>query len=180
MKSLKAAVRREYSLEIPEEYSAVGDSQSNGLIEVTIQNVEGQIRATRCQLEDRLGVDSPVESPVLPWLVRHSGAILSRYARGPDGLTPYRRLRGRNYDKLVIESGECVWYMLSKDKGRGKLAPRWETGVYLGSSEISNEILVGTPEGVIKVRSFRRQGRTEDRWDKERVLGVKGLPWEVI
>ncbi len=37
IKKLKATVRREYSLEIPEEQSAVGDSQSNGEIEITIQ-----------------------------------------------------------------------------------------------------------------------------------------------
>ena len=32
IKKLKASVRREFSLEIPDEESAVGDSQSNGLI----------------------------------------------------------------------------------------------------------------------------------------------------
>ena len=51
IKKLKAAVRREFSLEIPDEYSAVGDSQSNGEVEITVQVVEGQIRTTKCHLE---------------------------------------------------------------------------------------------------------------------------------
>ena len=180
IRKLKAAVRREYSLEIPEELSAVGDSQSNGEIEITIQVVEGQIRTLKCQLEHRIDKVIPADHALLPWLVRHAGACISRYQKGSDGLTGYRRLRGRNYDRVAIELGECVWYLLNKDQKRGKIEPRWDTGVYLGSREESNEILIGTPTGVIKARSFRRQGRHEDRWDPDRILGIKGLPWEPI
>jgi thiol-disulfide isomerase/thioredoxin len=180
IKKLKAAVRREYSLEIPEEQSAVGDSQSNGEVEIAIQVIEGQIRTLKCQLEHRLGSEMPSDHPLLPWLVRHAGATISRYQKGSDGLTGYRRLRGRDYDRVAIEFGECVWYLLNKDKNRGKISPRWATGVYLGSREESNEILIGTSDGVIKARSFRRQGRDEDRWSRDRIMDVKGVPWEPI
>ncbi len=44
IKKLKAAVRQEFSLEVAEELSPVGDSQSNGDIEITIQ-VVGSRRA---------------------------------------------------------------------------------------------------------------------------------------
>ena len=120
-----------------------------------VQVVEGQIRTVKCQLEHRLGTVVPTDSPLLPWLVRHAGATISRYQKGLDGLTAYRRLRGREYDRVMIEFGECVWYLLNKDKDRGKIAPRWDTGVYLGSREESSEILIGTRTGVIKARSFR-------------------------
>ena len=60
IKKLKAAARREHSFEIADEMSAVGQSQSNGDIEITIQQVEGQMRTLKCHLDSRLGGDVPV------------------------------------------------------------------------------------------------------------------------
>ena len=180
MKRLKAAVRREFSVDLAEELSAVGESQSNGEVENAIQRVEGQVRTLKCQLEHRLGVVLESDSPILPWLIRHAGALISRYQIGADGMTAYRRLRGRNYDKVMIEFGECIWYIKNKSDRANKLNSRWAVGVYLGSSEMSNELYVGTNEGVIKVRSFRRKGSSEERWNKEHVLAVTGTPWEPI
>ena len=45
--------------------------------------------------------------------------------------------------------------------------------------EESNELIVGTNEGVIKVATFRRRPE-EDRWKKEELEEVRGLPWEPI
>ena len=61
IKKLKAAVRKEYGLEIPDEYSCVGDSQSNGEVEITVQVVEGQVRTLKCQLEHRITHEVPVD-----------------------------------------------------------------------------------------------------------------------
>ena len=90
----------------------------------------------------------------------------------------YRRLRGRNYDRVITEFGERIWYMKTTAERADKIEPRWEVGVYLGSREESNEILVGTANGVIKSRTFRCKGSEEERWDEETILGVKGTPWE--
>lgn len=62
-------------------------------------------------------------------------------------MTAHRRLIGRNF-----------WYSKPKSKGRDKLKVRWETGIFLGIRNSSNEVLIGTSEGVIKVRSIRRKG----------------------
>ena len=105
IKKLKAAVRREWSLEIPDEYSPVGDSQSNGAVEISVQVIEGQVRTLKCQIEHRLGRELPMEHPVLPWMVRHAGATISRYQKGPDGMTAYRRIRGRDFHNVVVEFG---------------------------------------------------------------------------
>ena len=42
----------------------------------------------------------------------------------------------------------------------------------------SNEIFVGTKEGVIKVRSIRRKGTNEERWNTIQLDEMKGTPWE--
>jgi hypothetical protein len=178
IKKLKATVRREYSLEAPDEYSAVGDSQSNGEIEITVQLVEGQVRTLKCQLESRVKQVMPAGHNLMPWLVRHAGATISRYQKGRDGMTGYRRLRGRDYDRPIVEFAECVWYLKSKNRRKGKIDPRWATGVYLGASEDSPEVLIGTPEGVLKVRSIRRQGSAEDRWNTDLIMGILGVPWQ--
>ena len=178
IRKLKDAVRREYNLEIPDEYSPVGDSQSNGEVEISIQVVEGQVRTVKCQLANRLGQEVPVEHDILPWLVRHSGATISRYQKGRDGMTAYRRLKGREFQKAIVEFGECIWYLKTKDGSRGKLDPRWDTGVFLGVREESNEVVVGTNEGVIKCRTFRRKGSQEERWNRDTILGIKGVPWQ--
>ena len=48
------------------------------------------------------------ESPLLPWLVRHCGWILSRYAVRADGRTGYSRLKGREYTVGTAIFGELV------------------------------------------------------------------------
>ena len=178
IRKLKSAVRMEYDIEIPDELAPVGDSQSNGEIEITVKIVEGQIRTLKCQLEHHLKQEIPVDHPLLPWLVRHAGATISRYQKGRDGMTAYRRLKGRDFVRNVIEFGECVWYMRNKNNKKGKLESNWEPGVFLGIREESSEAVIGTPDGVVKARSFRRKGSEETRWDKDNILAVQGLPWQ--
>ena len=50
-----------------------GDSQSNGSIESTIKQVQGQFRTTRGALESRYGKEMSPKSNAMTWLVRHAG-----------------------------------------------------------------------------------------------------------
>ena len=43
----------------------------------------------------------------------------------------------------------------------------------------SSELIILTQKGAIKVRAYRRKPEDE-RWDKEYMMSVKGLPWEPI
>ena len=58
-----------------------------------------------------------------------------------------------------------------------RLGSRWGSGVWLGIREESNEVFVGTDEGVVKCRSIRRKAG-QDRWDKDLFNSIKGTPWE--
>ena len=158
----------------------MGDSQSNGEVEVTNQMVQGQVRTVKAQLEQRLGEAVPLNSDLLPWLVSHSGTTISRYHVGKDGFTSYRRLKGRAFVRPCTELGECIWYLKHKSAKRGTLQPRWADGVFLGIREESGEIIVGTPEGVLKARTFRRKGSSEERWNRDFLMSVKGIPWEPV
>ena len=139
-----------------------------------------QIRTVKAALEHRLGCKLDKEHPILPWLIRHASATINRYSVGKDGKTAHQRVRGRPFSAATTEFGECVWYRIVKGNKRGKLDARWGKGVWLGIREESNESLVGTPLGVIKIRTFRRRGSMEERWNLEEINGFRGVPWEPI
>ena len=82
IKKLKAQVRLEFDLEVPDEESMAYDSQSNAEAEISIQIVQGQIRTLKAQLEHRIGEKIGMDSPPLPWLVMNAGANLNRFSRG--------------------------------------------------------------------------------------------------
>ena len=49
-------------------------------------------------------------------------------------------------------------------RGTGKYESKWETGIWLGVKDESNEIIIGTNQGVLKARSIRRYASHGDRW----------------
>eukprot|EP00959_Pyramimonas_sp_CCMP1952_P017403 369614-Pyramimonas_sp.AAC.1 len=68
-----------------------------------------------------------------------------------DGKTAHERCRGRKLNKQIPEFGECVMYLKTPaHNGREKLEMRWESGVFLGINEKSQELIIGTPHGAIK------------------------------
>ena len=85
------------------ELSPVGDSKSNGLIERTIQTVEGQVRTMRCALEARIGRKLVPGGALFSWLVIHAANVINLFEIGKDGKVPYQRLRGRKLHPDLID-----------------------------------------------------------------------------
>ncbi len=55
---------------------------------------------------------------------------------------------------------------------------RSEEGIFLGIMEESQEVIVGTKEGVVKENSIRRNGSQEERWKAEMLdtfVGTLGI-----
>ena len=50
--------------------------------------------------------------------------------------------------------------------------------MFLGVSEKSQELRIGTPEGVVKSHEFRRKGSEPERWNMEEITAMKGVPWQ--
>ena len=94
--------------------------------------------------------------------------------------TVHERVKGKRFKVFVAEFGECVWYLKPGSKSVDKLFSRWEQGVFLGVRDESGESIIGTKDGVIKVRSFRRRASKEQRWNREVVDSIRGSPWEPI
>ena len=63
-------------------------------------------------------------------------------------------------------------------KGVARVEPRWEDGIFLGVSDQSDELYVGTERGMHKVRTVRRREGTE-RVDLTFLNSVSARPWDV-
>ena len=46
----------------------------------------------------------------------HAGFCHNRFQVGHDGRTPYRRVKGKDFDKALVEFAECVHYKKTKYK----------------------------------------------------------------
>ena len=62
-------------------------------------------------------------------------------------------------------------------KGVASVEPRWEDGIFLGVSDRSDELDVGTKRGLHKVRTVRRREATE-RDDLTFLNSVSARPWD--
>ena len=69
------------------EVSPTGSSGSNGVIERTVQAIEGQVRTIKLALESRIGVEIPSDHDVVPWIVEYAATIINKGQVGADGKT---------------------------------------------------------------------------------------------
>ena len=90
-------------------------------------------------------------------------------------------IAGKTFDRPICEFGECVYYKIPKrmiGPDLNKWDGRWAIGVFAGVRAISNEIYVGTSQGVIKCRAIRRR-IPDDRWDAGLLNKFTGTPWDM-
>ena len=95
---------------------------------------------------------------MLPWLVACASSLVNKFTVGEDGKTGHQRARGRKFSKPLPEFGECVMFARTLPKNDyNKLEAQWESGVYLGINDMSQELIMGTSEGVVKATEFRHK-----------------------
>ena len=111
--------------------SPVGESQANGLVERAVRSVKDQVRTLRLTLQKRVGCRIPVGHPVMTWIVKHAGELISKCQLNRDGQTAYFKVFGKASKDVIVEIGEEVHYRVS-DVDTGSLDGRWESGIWLG------------------------------------------------
>ena len=87
--------------------SPVYSSKSDGLIERTIQSVQGLVKTWRSSREAKWGVKLDLEHRIWPWLVEMVGWMMSRADVGADGMTGYERCKGRRARLPGMERRSC-------------------------------------------------------------------------
>ena len=173
---------QEHVVNIQEEAPNTYDSQSNGGVEVGIRLVRGMFRTLKLCLEARLQKYMPINHAVTPWLLEHVSMIINSRCRGSDGMTPWQRLKGRNFRQMILGFGENILYKLPSKGPRsqpdGNMGTRWLEGTFLGYSKSSNTYIIATGDGVTTARSLYRRPMA-NRWNHEKVAAITATPWSV-
>lgn len=161
--------------------SPVGESECNGRAENAIRRVKEKVRTLMAQLEDGIGEKIQKGANIIPWMVRWAGELISKYALGFDGKSPYERLRGERCKVPMAMFGEVVLYLPLKTAKslQEEAQPKMSTGIWLGVIERTEESIIGTEKGIIKCRIVNRLPE-DQRWDKQRVLSMRGSPWSPV
>ena len=129
--------------------------QSNGAVESAARRIESLTRTY-------VGYKVDSKSIILQWLVRHAADVLSRFAKRDDGGSAWARLGGKECDSPLEQAGETVDFKIVRGV-MAKLEPRWATRTFLGRTDESDEVIVGTTVGVEFARSFRRRTRERNK-----------------
>eukprot|EP00971_Amphidinium_carterae_P027562 543033-Amphidinium_carterae.1 len=127
------------------EGSPVGAKQANGLAEGAVRDVKAQVRTLRAAVQQIHQVEISMRHACLPWMIRYSAMCLSRGQVGRDGLTPHRRLRGKDYKRAPPPFSECVqWRKMGTEAEASRPESRCSLVIFLGTAERSNDLVVGT------------------------------------
>ena len=159
--------------------SPVGESECNGRVENVIKRVQEKVRTLRHHVEYQIKAKIPDDAPIMSWLVTWSAELISKYAVGEDGKSPYGRIRKEDCVTPLVLFGETVLYLPLKTVHRNKGTPAKRMRIWLGVSERIEEVLTGTKYGVIKCRIVQRLDESE-RWKKSGIMEMKGAPWEPV
>ena len=163
---------------IKTEESALYDKQCNGLAESAVKDATDAVRTNLACLFRRFGQEYTGEHPVLSWLVKYSVAMVNRYRRGPDGKTAYELRKGRRFVRALPHLAEKILFMIpGVTRTVARVEPRREDGIFLGVSDRSDELYVGTERGMHKVRTVRRREATE-RFDFTFLNAVTAILWD--
>ena len=161
--------------------------ESNGVVEKGVQDVIAHVRLLKLALESRLEIEIDAHHPIMEWLLVHATFILSRFAVGHDGKTPWERLTGKAWRRPLVEFAEQVHGKLArqrmaKHQGRSrpginrKLSARWLEGTWVGQDPRTGEHILVTRAGrAVRVRTIRRMP-VSNRWAKDVVLAVRSTP----
>ena len=118
------------------------------------------------------------DNALMRGIVRHAAWLIPRF-RGSEVQSPFYRAMGGQYGGKLVAFGETVLAHLPEvGKGSGnpapKLADRWKSGVWLGKSDLTDEHLVRTDDGVVYARSVRRLA--VNSWSEENLKAVIETP----
>ena len=75
--------------------SPKGESQSNGIAERAVQDLEEGIRTHKLDLEAKLKTPVRISHPCISWMVENVADIINKFKIGHDGRTAYERLKGK-------------------------------------------------------------------------------------
>ena len=104
--------------------------------------------------------------------------MINKGRKNDEIFTPHRRWKGKEFNRPEAQLGECVMYLPAGSAGKNKSDVRWMEGVWLGITLESGESIIGTANGVVKARDFRRKPEEGGRWSSDGTDEFNAVPWE--
>ena len=176
IRELRDRVRDVRTDETVVEHSAKGDSQSNSIAERAVQDFEGLMRTWLSALQDKYRANIPADHPIIAFLVEYIGEMYNNTHIGPDGKTPYKRIKGRESTKQLIPFGEKVLYKREKPTSKkNKLEEKFKEGIWAGVLGTSKEHIILTESGPKIARTIRRM-EDDEKYDLDLLNKVVGKP----
>lgn len=158
-------------------HSPAHDHRANGMIERAVREVKDQVRVMHCALQHRVG-KVPTNSALFDWLVPWAAEVLTGAQVGKDGMTAFRRVRGKDWTPQLASFGEQVMARRPRALAQAGLEPRWDLGTYLGTRWGTAEHFVANTNGTVHLtRSIRRVPEAR-RWEATIAQTVSGVPEE--
>jgi hypothetical protein len=162
-------------------------SESNGRAERAIQSVRRQTVALKLATELSYGIALSANMALWPWMTRHSAWLLARFHLKTNGRTYYEELHDSRYKSQLVPFAETVLFLevqqhdgrMQGGKRRHKAESVMQRGIVLGRSEEADDIYIGTPAGVRRVRTIRRLEPAK-RSDTSLLLSIRGAPWNLL
>ena len=156
------------------------DSMTNGGTEVGVRLLRGLFRTVKLCLEQRIDRQIPVDHPMIAWLMEHASLLLNAVVRGTDGLTAWKRVRGRAFGQPLVGIGESVLYK-HPIKGphhdpQGNIGAQGGEGVFVGYNRTNHTFTISLENGrLVGARSITRRPERE-RWDADALSRVRAVP----
>ena len=154
--------RREEGQTIVEE-APVESKGSNGIVERTVQEVEGVLRSVYLGLQERLGRKVSTRERIVAFIPDYVGYLINRLKKGEDGKVGYERCKGKKPTVMGVEFGEKLLFRRRTGQKMEKLNERWQYGIFVGVRRRSNELMIATKLGIVMARSIKRIP-VERRW----------------
>jgi hypothetical protein len=157
------------------EESPVKSSGSNGIVERSVQTIEGKMRSILLASEERIGEEISPTEPVAQFIPEFAAYVTNRMEVGKDGMTAIERIKRKRSNVPGLEFGKKVLWKIPMKKKLAKMKQRWAYGIFLGVK--SGEIWTASENGEVrKVRAVRRIP-FEERWGGDSRRWVKHVPW---
>ena len=142
---------------VPFEESAVDESQGNAVVEVAIWEIESMTRTLVHAAQEFHDAKLELTHLVRVFVVETWALLINRAQRsGKNNRTAYELRKGRAFKRKLPAFAEAVMYLRVAEKRAGQqFEDRWSTVIFWGL-EKSNMVLVGSPNGVVKVNCLNR------------------------
>ena len=147
-----------------DEVSPPGDSAANGIAERAILTAGELVRTTKAVVEENVLESRDAGPRLTAWMVHHAGQVICACMVGADGLTPFRRLKGRKFGTPLAGFDERVWLRDPVLERVNKFNPRCTEARLLGFCLKSSRHIVVDFDGRFRMVRTIKRANADDSW----------------